>query len=809
MTAAWRVAAAVACVALVAVSAALGGSYLGLAAPFSGDAYESVARAPAAGAERVENPYGRATVHYDERGVPHVDAENERALYYAVGYVQARDRLFQMDLQRRLVAGNLSAAFGERAVDSDRFHRKMDFRAAAEASWRELRDTDAGPAVEAYTAGVNRYVDDGARPPEFALLGYEPTSWEPTDTLLVGKLVAWRLSGNFADLRRATVRSRLGEEAAAELYPDAMAHETPVVRGESDAAPFDPGAVATGGTDDADVGRSGDFAPLYDAVAPFDATDGVGSNNWVLSGEATASGKPALANDPHLSLSVPAVWYEMHTSVGESTDARGVTFPGVPFVIIGRTTDVAWGVTNVGGDFTDVYAYETRDGRYLYDGEYREYETTTETIPVADAPDVTVEVRKTVHGPVVEREGRAVAVAWPGFSATNESLGVYRLNRAETMGDVREALRIWDVPAQNFVAATRDGETLYYPAGRYPIRVTDGDVVRGDRVFNGSAGEGEWPGYDPYGTSSWDGFVPFEAVPHVENPDVLATANQRIVDDPPFYVGTSQTYAEPYRGARLYEMLDARTADGATVGDVLAVQRDVRSRAAVDYADVARDARGDLSPDARGLVAELDGWDGEMDADSRAALAASLFREEFLNATFADEFGAAGLDADYYPEPYVTASLPDDSRWFDDGATAATETRADVARVAAERTADRIDRRGYETYGDANRFDPNHPFDRAFLNWPERPMDGSPYTVSNFRRESDVGSSWRMVVAFGETPDDDVSLGILPGGQSGVFWSDHYHDQLDEWAGGEYEPMTLSSPDGDPDIVFEPGGASA
>jgi penicillin amidase len=810
-----RAAVAVGCAAAIVAAAVLGGSYLSLAAPLSGDVYETVARGGVGpDTESVESPYGRATVRYDGDGVPHVSAENERALYYAVGYVQARDRLFQMDLQRRLVGGNLSAAFGERAVSSDRFHRKLDFRGAAEASWRSLRDTEVGPALEAYSEGVNRYAETGALPPEFELLGYEPTEWTPVDTLLVGKLVSWRLSGNFADLRRATVASRLGREAASDLYPARLGHDAPVIRESSDAAPFDPEAVATAGrnaaVDGDDARNATDFGALYESVAPFDAHPGVGSNNWVLSGEATASGRPILANDPHLSLTVPGVWYEMHATAG-SMDVRGVTFPGVPFVVVGRTADVAWGVTNVGGDFTDLYTYETRNGSYRYDGEYREFETTTETIPVADAPDVTVEVRKTVHGPVIERSGREVGVAWPGFSATNESLGVYRLNRAESMGDVRDALRIWDVPAQNFVAATRAGETLYYPAGRYPLRVTDGEVVRGDRVFDGSAGAGEWPGYEPYAVSSWDGFVPFASVPHVDDPDVLATANQRLVGDPPFYLGTSQTFADPYRGDRIYELLDDHRADGGVTADeVRDVQRDVRSTAGVAFADVALGARDEMSPAARELASELDGWNGSMRAESRAALVARLFRQEYRDVTFGDEFRAHGLDDAYYPRDYVLQTLPSDSRWFDDVDTAAVETRADVAATAMNRTAARIDRQGYETYGDYNRLDLNHPFGRAFLDWPERPMDGGPDTVFNYRNRGDpVGSSWRMVVAFGETPAGDDARGVIPGGQSGVFWSPHYHDQLGEWATGEYKPLTLDAPDGRPDIVFERGGDAA
>jgi penicillin amidase len=814
MHASLRAAVAVGCTVAVVAATALGGSYLGLAAPLSGDVYDTVARDDGVGpgAERVENPYGRATVRYDDDGVPHVSAENERALYYAVGYVQARDRLFQMDLQRRLVGGNLSAAFGERAVSSDRFHRRLDFRGAAEASWRSLRDTEAAPALEAYSAGVNRYVEAGDLPPEFELLGYEPAEWTPVDTLLVGKLIAWRLSGSFADLRRATVASRLGPAAASDLYPARLDHATPVIRGRSDAAQFDPSAVAGDGPGGAraDGRNATDFGALYESVAPFDARPGVGSNNWVLSGEATASGRPVLANDPHLSLTVPATWYEMHATTGEM-DVRGVAFPGVPFVVIGRTADVAWGVTNVGGDFTDLYAYETENGSYLYEGKYRQFETTTETIRVADAPDVTVEVRKTAHGPVIERSGREVGVAWPGFSATNESLGVYRLNRAESMSDVRDALRIWDVPAQNFVAATRAGETLYYPAGRYPLRVTDGEVVRGDRIFDGSAGEGEWPGYEPYGVSSWDGFVPFASVPHVDDPAVLASANQRLVDDAPFYLGTSQTFADPYRGARIYELLDDHRADGGvSATEVAAVQRDVRSRAGRAFASVALDAREEMSPAARALARELDGWGGSMRADSRAALVARLFRQEYRNATFGDELRAHGLDEAYYPRDYVLQTLPADSRWFDDVGTEDVETRADVAADAMNRTAARIDREGYETYGDYNRLDLDHPFGREFLDWPERPMDGGPDTVFNYRARGDpVGSSWRMVVAFGEMPAGDDARGVIPGGQSGVFWSPHYHDQLDEWAAGEYKPLTLEAPAGPPDLVFEPGGASA
>ncbi|ELZ91430.1 penicilin amidase [Haloferax mucosum ATCC BAA-1512] len=796
-----RTVVAVGCAAALVTAALLGGSYLGLAAPLSGELYDSVSPPDAT---QVESPYGSASVWYDETGVPHIEAENEEALYFAVGYVQARDRLFRMDLQRRLIGGELSALVGEQTLDSDRFYRRLDFESAAEASWESVRDTDVGPSIEAFSAGVNHYADTGATPPEYALIDAEFEAWTPTDTLLVGKLISWRLSGSFADLRTETARARLGPNASA-LYPTSLDHEVPIIRDvdASDATPFSPASVVENASDPT-ASVEGDFGALAEWTDAYDADPTYGSNNWVVSGEHTASGDPILANDPHLGLSVPPVWYEMHLSTPE-TDVRGVGFPGIPLVIIGRTADAAWGVTNVGGDFTDLYTYDRRDGGYVYEGDVRAFETETEVIEVAGGDDVELTVKKSVHGPVIERGGKTVGVAWPGFSATNESLGVYRLNRAESVADVRDALRIWDVPAQNFVAADSAGNTLYYPAGRYPVRVTDGTVVRGDTVFNGSTGEGEWPGYEPYGRSSWDGFVPFESIPHVDNPDVLASANQRTIDDPPFYMGTPATYADPYRGQRIYDQLDDAASDGEITAETMKrLQRDVRSEAAASFVPYATavEATEQMSPDARELAAELDGWDGRMTADSRAALVYRIWLDEFRTATFADEFEPAGMDEDYYPRLFVLQRLDADSQWYDNRRTLdRTERREAVAAQAMNRTAARIEREGWDTYGDFNRLELAHPFDREFLNYPERPMDGSRFTVFNFRAsgETQVGSSWRMVVDFSETDD---SVGVIPGGQRGVFWSDHYHDQLDSWADGRYKPLTLDRPEGEPDIVF-------
>ncbi|MGM0590757.1 MAG: penicillin acylase family protein, partial [Halobacteriota archaeon] len=614
---------------LLVASSGLGGSYLGLAAPFSGSVYDTIDRSD----ERVESPYGPATVRYDEYGVPHVEAENEQALYFAVGYVQARDRLFQMDLQRRLISGRLAEAVGERALESDRFHRTLDFESAAEASWTQLRGTDAGAGLDAFSAGVNHYRETQPLAPEFEMLSYRPDEWTPVDTLLVGKQIAWSLSGSFDDVRRATVADRLGEDAL-DLYPAALDHDTPVVRGESDADATAPRERVT----------TLDAAGLYDWVDAYDAATGIGSNNWVVSGNHTASGSPLLANDPHLQLTVPALWYEMHLRTPEM-ETRGATFAGVPFVVVGRTADAAWGVTNVGGDFTDFYTYETHDDAYLYDGRFRPFQTNEETIRVREGDayrNETLTVRKTVHGPVIERDGVEVAVSWPGFAATNETLGVYLLNHAESVDSIRSALRVWDVPAQNFVAMDRAGDTLFYPAGQYPVRRTDGRVVRGDQVFNGSKGHGAWRGYTPYGHSNWSGFVPFEAIPHLDDPEYVASANQRTVDDPPVYMGSSGTYADPYRGQRIYDRLDARAASDDPMDPEFSrrLQGDVHSVAAEQFVPYALEATDRMSPTAREEAETLREWDFEMRRDSRAALTYRIWVDAFRHETFGDEFEA-------------------------------------------------------------------------------------------------------------------------------------------------------------------------
>ncbi|WP_026046307.1 penicillin acylase family protein [Halorubrum sp. T3] len=766
--------------------------------PLSGEAWDAADRSVP---ETVESPHGAATVARDEFGVPQIEADEEPAAYFAVGYCQAFDRLFAMDLQRRAMRGRLSEVVGEATLDSDEFNVAMGFADAAEATWEVVAETRAGPLVEAFADGVNAAMEDLPLPLEFELIGYEPEPWTPVDSMLMEKQISWTLTGSFSELRRALVADRLGAERAETLFPTRYDHEYPILDGTETRLSE---ATATESSRAVNQRRSASADPvdpaLTDWLSGFESPTGVGSNSWVVSGEHTESGTPILAYDPHLSLQAPPLWYEQSVKTPERS-VRGATFSGVPFVIAGANDRGAWSFTNLGADVLDCYRYDIDDAgdRYRYDGEWREFEVDRrETIPVAGGEDRELRVRRTVHGPLIEREGRTVGVAWTGHTATRTTTAIEAYGRSEGIDDLLEATRDFDLPTQNLVYADADSRTLYYATGRLPIRRTDGEVVDGDRIFDGSAGEGEWSGFEPFGESSWEGFVPFEEKPHAIDPEVLSTANQRPIDDPTHYVGVD--YAAPYRGERIAERLDDRIHGGTPTDPDFhrALQSDVRDGRAAELVPELVAAVRDRPDPAASLVDAadaLDEWDYRMRRDSRAALIFARYLPHFRERVFGPLFSDADLGESYYPSDWTLARLPDDDPLFDG------RPRGALAVAALQDALDEIAEAGWETYGDYNTTRAmNHPLggEAPFLNYEELPADGSPATVKNYRVESAVGSSWRMVVR----PGTDATA-VLPGGNSGDYFSEHYDDQLRRWLDNDQRPMPLGA-GGEPAVRFEP-----
>ncbi|WP_435098802.1 penicillin acylase family protein [Halorubrum sp. N11] len=777
-------------------------------APLSGEAWESADRSLP---ETVESPHGDADVRVDEYGVPHVAADDEAAAYYAIGYLQAFDRLFAMDLQRRLMRGRLSEAVGGSTVESDEFHVAMGFAEAAEATWDLVRESPAGPLVEAFADGVNAAIEAEPLPIEFALVGHEPRPWTPVDSMLMEKQISWTLTGNFSELRRAVVTDRFGADRAADLFPRQLDHDATILDGDEQRLGGEATRrVAAAGRQQAAASDPVD-ADLTAWLSGFESPTGVGSNSWVVSGDHTASGTPIVAYDPHLSLMAPPLWYEQHVETPERS-VRGTTFPGVPFVIAGANDRGTWSFTNVGADVLDCYRYDTDDAgeRYRYDGEWREFETETRTIPVAGGEDREIEVKRTVHGPLIEREGRQVGVAWTGHTATRTTVAIDELGRSEGFDDALAATRTFDLPTQNLVYADADGRTMYYATGKLPIREVDDEAVAGDRIFDGSAGEGEWAGFEPFGRSSWDGFVPFEEKPHAIDPDVLSTANQRVIDDPRHYVGVA--YATPYRGARIADRLDDAVESGEPTDPAFhrALQRDVHDGraaqlvpdliAAVEAANGSGEAdsggEGGVSDRAVSAAETLDDWGYRMDRDSRAALVFARWLDRFRRLAFEPTFDAVDLDETYHPNDWVLATLPDDDPIFDD------TSRAETMVAALEESLAEIDDAGWEAYGDWNSTAAiTHPLggEAPFLNYDELPADGSRTTVKNYRVDDAVGSSWRMVVR----PGTDATA-VIPGGNSGDYFSEHYDDQLRAWLDNDQKPMSLGEApvDADETIAF-------
>jgi penicillin amidase len=753
-------------------------------APLSGETWAAGRRSVP---KSVESPYGPATVTYDDHGVPTVEADEEPAMAYAVGYTQAADRLFQMDLLRRLIDGSLAAAVGEPAVESDVFNTKMDFRGAAQAGWDHLEGSEHATTLEAFADGVNAYIDRGPMPPEFGLLDYEPERWSPVGTLLIEKLISWGLTGSFAALREAVARRELDPEVADALFPGRYDHDVPILRENGD-------GDASGSRQPPDAAPPEIGGDLVSWLDQFESSEGIGSNSWVVSGEHTASGAPLLANDPHLQLSVPPVWYEQQLRT-ETMAVDGVAFPGVPNVVIGTNRAGAWGFTNAGTDTIQFYRYDIDGERYRYGDEWRAFDTETRTVEVADGEDREVTIRKTVHGPLIERHGERIGVSWVGHTATETVPSVIELNRAESLADVIEAIRMFDV-AQSFVWADRDGRTLYYLTGRHPIRRVEGERVPGDRIFDGSAGEAEWRGFEPFGVSSWEGFVSFEDLPHAIDPEYVGTANQRIVDSGvPYLRGP---YASPYRGRRLYELLDARAASDRAmdVPFMKRLQRDTRDGRAVDLVPALVDA-AESRAGFEETVVVLREWDREMKPDSRGALVFARWFDHYESAVFDPILEPAGLDESFRPSAWVTANLAPDGPVF------AGRDRAAVMADALEAALEEIDAEGWTTYGDYSHTGAlTHGFDQGFLNYPSIPAPGSGFTLRNFDVSGPTGSSWRQVVDL----SDGSAEGVIPGGNDGVFFSDHYDDRLRNWVEGRYTPLGRT-PDGDADISFE-GGSS-
>jgi penicillin G amidase len=726
----------------------------------------------------------------DAHAIPHIFAQSEADAYFGLGYVHAQDRLWQLELNRRLGSGTLAEVLGPDALEQDRLFRTIGLRQLAERNVEQL-DAPTRAALDGYARGVNAFLSEKPPlPPEFLAFQVTPREWTPADSLVWLEVMGWWMSSTIgSELLRVRLRSRLSSEQIAELL-----------------APY-PGDEPI---------SLGDFTRLYGQLdAPAQVLGALvpvrhgslGSNNWAVGGSHTESGKPLLANDPHLDFSAPSVWYLAHLQA-PGLDVIGASLPSLPAIVLGRNDRVAWAFTNTESDTQDLFVEKLSPDdpeRYLTPNGSEAFSTRQETIRVRGAADLVLTVRASRHGPILSDvdtrarasmpEGYALAVGWVGFSPHDRTLQFpIKAAHAQSADELLAAARDFESPQQNIVYA--DAQHIgFVAAGRLPQR-------RADNELRGMAPAPGWlERYD------WQGFVPFDELPQLTQPtsDRIVTANQKITA-PDYAHWVTSDWAPPYRAQRIEALLEATPRH--SVQTFSAVQADVRSGSAQHLlGSLLREASPSGERSAQ-LLDRLHGWDLEMRADTLEPLLFAAWVREVARAVYADELGPQFDDA-WGERPLFLANVLSDlhgqSRWCDDVNTLLEETCRDIVSGAFQRALEDLARRyGNDpeqwTWGRA------HPVHSSNLPLSEVPLigrwfdidvpgggDNQSVNVAGYSIEDDsdpfrahVGPGYRAIY---DLADPDASLFILSAGESGHFLSPYYRDASALWARGQYAPM--------------------
>ena len=727
----------------------------------------------------------------DRHGVPHVEAKSRDDALFGLGYAHAEDRLWQMEVSRRVGAGRLSEVLGRRALALDRIMRVLGTYRSAQRNYASL-DPGTRRALDSYAAGVNGFIAtrDMLRrplPPEFILLGVRPEPWMPEDSLVCGKTMAFDLSVNMREeLLRAHLAQILAPDQVADIYPS---YPHP------------------------DSHELGSLTDLY-ASMPWDAAwraldrrgnQESGSNNWVVAGGRSATGKPILANDPHLRLVAPSVWYLAHVSA-PGINVIGATLPGIPAVILGRNDRLAWGSTNTYGDVQDVFVERLVEGdpsRYLSPDGATQFEVREEVIRVRGELPVRLPVRRTRHGPVIsdlmpeqdrERLGDSVlAVAWTALHDRDASYrALLGLQGASDRQEFEAALRDFVGPQQNMVYADVDGNVGFVAPAWLPRR----------HPANRLRGAYPSPGWDAL--YDWNGFLPFEELPRQFNPPggLIATANNPIVgSDYPHHI--TFDWEETYRIRRIRELMSADPAH--SIEDARRAHGDGVSPMAQDFLGFLLDA-DPLSDRAAQAIAMLSAWDGDMDANRPEPLIFSYWYRQLESEIYADEFGSVFAEARRNRPTFIWNVLNDRQVWCDNVGTATVEACDQIVSSAlAKAVGDLAEEYGSDMsawrWGDAHYARMRHlpftvvPLVNDFVDV-RIPVSGGPYTVNRGNYDSSDeqspfamthGASFRAIY---DLNDLDRSVYILVPGQSGNPLSPDYRSFVEPWRNIEYIPMT-------------------
>lgn len=785
---------------------------------------------------------GEVTILRDAAGVPHIYAHTAADLFFAQGVVQAQDRWWQMEFNRHTGLGRISELVGrnENALNNDVFIRTAGWNRAAEADVQVIGE-DTRAALEAFSQGVNAYVagkGGGHLAVEYSLLGVRGVNipvqpWEPLHSLAWAKVMAWGLSGNMDDeISWVNFVADHGQDKAgamrAFLRPDYPADHPTILT--TDDLPVEPAPVTTRRTRPPLPDWKGIQTRLIGAPPDMGQEFGLGSNNWVVSGDLTTTGLPILANDPHLGAQMPSVWYQnglhcIEVSAECPYDVTGFTFPGVPGVVVGRNANIAWGVTNATTDTQDLYVIDVDpedDTRYRVDGAWQSMQVVTETIHFGDgAPDQDVQVRLTRFGPIItdspfyagsaEKAGKPLALHWAATSEPGDLLGaVLGLDRAVDWESFRAALSRWAWPAQNFVYADAQGNIGYQLPGLHPIRAAGHD---GETPIDGSTA-----------ANDWRGFIPYEDLPRLFNParGYIVSANNKIVPNEYFaqladrigdQFGADSTYTfgtgfdRGYRAARITQLIEAARADKISVDTMRAIQADNHDLAAEALLPpaLALDYGADVPAE---VVAWMREWDFQTGMDSGQAALYGAYWANLDRHLWNGELGFAPSGSPAILGAIRLLEQPDNAFWDDKTTEDRVETRDQIVRAAFVDAFNELKRRLGENFrqwrwGDIHTTTfVSNPLGISGISLIEDYVNAGPVRTSGSNETINragwsveapyaVGglSSLRMIV---DMADPDGGLWIHTTGQSGHPASLYYREMIDRWRNVLYDRMRFT-----------------
>ena len=745
-------------------------------------------------------------IHWDDSGVPHIYAQNEPDLYYTLGYVHAQDRLWQMTLTQIMAEGRFAEFFGddEELIKLDTYQRTLGFWKIAQ-QLVDILGQDERRVLNAYSNGVNAFINNNSNrlPVEFSLAGIEPLEWTPVRSLAVSRLMGWELNMSWwSEVTYQYLKENLPPQQFDQLqlqYPN---------------------TAPTSLDDEESMGFSSALMPILKQeiqkreLLEMEGTH-VGSNAWVVDGSLTESGYPLLAGDPHLGLDMPGKWYEVHLNLN-GRNVSGATLAGVPAVIIGQNDHMAWSFTSIMSDDTDFFL-EQQDpedrGRYVVDslsnGEivYESFEKVREIIKVKDGDDRSIEIRYTQHGPVIsdiypvpELTGdKLISMQWTGFELTNEMKSLYNINWAENFQDFKDALPSFGVPGLNFMYGDVEGNIAMYSVAKLPIRTGDPITLRA--------------GWDP--DQNWQGFIPFDELPRVINPEDgwIANANNKLTTEGyPYYIATF--WEPPSRIERIEQIL--LNNENFSYRDFESLQNDSYSNFAAKLTPIILEILRDQDAYNFDLpISYLENWNFEYSLSSTAA---SIFDTFFLNFTensLKDDLGEIVYENfthhENIPVRTMTSLIDSESTLFDDKATEKIETREDmVIKSMQDAILFLSDSLGSEPY--EWRWEQLHtitfkpPFFAQASEAPNAPstlkmivnnvLSKGPYEVESHGMSVNNGQyrwdqPFEMILGasirrISDLSDMSRSKSVLPTGQSGNPLSRHFGDQTDRWLNGEY-----------------------